>query len=297
MGASLYCFPRLVLGKTRDKMGVPNKLFPSTCRLLRAVLPSGGYTVSLIEAYFDESGSHAGSPVLCVAGYIIDSESAQALSVAWEDALEPLRHYGVTHFHMKDCAHGNKEFSNVPGGERIELVKRLIAIVNENVELGIGVMCVEPLYDQLMPQHYNWGNAYNYCLWRVLRGVRGWMDSVGFSGDAAYFFEAGHKSQTAANRIMNVAFQTEGQRRLYRYISHSFVEKKKFPPVQAADLLAWQMFSDWRHGSEKKPRRKDFAALIAQKNHRVQFLDEKRILADVKTMNDHGAWDLGKAPT
>lgn len=43
--------------------------------------------MNFVEAYFDESGSHKGSPVLCVAGYLIESESAKLLSKEWAEVL------------------------------------------------------------------------------------------------------------------------------------------------------------------------------------------------------------------
>src|SRR5438105_4019181 len=44
-------------------------------RLLEILLPQNGYVMQLAEAYFDESGSHDGSPVLCVAGYIFEKNA------------------------------------------------------------------------------------------------------------------------------------------------------------------------------------------------------------------------------
>lgn len=38
--------------------------------------------------------------------------------------------------------------------------------------------------------------------------------------------------------------------------------KKDCAPVQAADILAWQWFTDVKHSILGKPRRKDFESLI-----------------------------------
>ena len=40
--------------------------------------------MALFEAHFDESGSHDGPPVLCVAGYLYDKEAALDLDSEWK---------------------------------------------------------------------------------------------------------------------------------------------------------------------------------------------------------------------
>ena len=260
----------------------------SAARLVDAVLPKGGYLVGLVEVYFDESGSHDGSPVLCVAGYIIESENAKILTDEWNEVLAAK---ALTHFHMIDCAHGVGEFSVLSKAERIEVAKNLIEIIKARVVRGLGAMVVSDQYNALMPHHQNMGSAYNYCIWHCREGVRLWADEVQFNGDVAYFFESGHKSQSEANRIMHLSFKRKGAGCPFRYLSHTFVDKKKFPGVQAADLLAWQMFTDWKHGAVGTPRRKDFAYLIEGHNHRVVLIDADRILYHVNQMIEQKAWD------
>lgn len=257
----------------------------SAIRLIELLLPNGGYLMNLIEAYFDESGTHDGSPVMCVAGYLLEAEESKVFTREWNSALSDL---GLSHFHMIDCAHGIEEFGQISKQERIDLVIRLIAIINGRVERGLGAMIVAELYDKIMP-HQIMGSAYNYCLWHCLEGTRIWADEISYHGDIAYFFESGHKSQSAANRFMHDAFQSAAEKQPFRYLSHSFIDKKKFAPVQAADLLAWQMFTDWKHGAERRPRRKDFESLIAPKNHRVVLLDEARITYHLERMIEGGA--------
>jgi hypothetical protein len=48
----------------------------------------------------------------------------------------------------------------------------------------------------------------------------------------------------------------------YRYVGHAFVEKQKSPAVQAADLLAWQWYTNRLHQLEGKSRRKDCESLL-----------------------------------
>jgi len=64
----------------------------------------------MLEAYFDESGTHRGSPVMCVAGYLFDSDQAFRLDQEWGATLAD---FGLSHFHAVDCAHGKGEFESL----------------------------------------------------------------------------------------------------------------------------------------------------------------------------------------
>lgn len=61
-----------------------------------------------VEAYFDESGSHANSPVLCVAGYIIERDARIKLDAEWATVLQ---HFNLPFFRMSACAHGTEPFA------------------------------------------------------------------------------------------------------------------------------------------------------------------------------------------
>ncbi len=56
-------------------------------RLLEILLPHGEQVLVTIEAYFDESGTHAGSPFLCVAGYLFEATKRREFDTEWRTML------------------------------------------------------------------------------------------------------------------------------------------------------------------------------------------------------------------
>ena len=72
--------------------------------------------MAILYCYFDESGSHEGSEVLCVAGYIYQKEDCLNLDWQWKEVLDQ---YGLPHFRMVDCAHGNGPFAKLSKDDRI----------------------------------------------------------------------------------------------------------------------------------------------------------------------------------
>jgi len=230
--------------------------------IVQALLRNGGYVVVLLEAYFDESGSHEGAPVLCVAGFVFEKGQALKLSEEWSEVLN---RYELPYFHMVDCAHGNGPFASLSRSQRILVAANIIGIIKRRAAIGFAnSVDVEAYYELVPPNLRIAGSAYSFCVRNVLDHVGGWFHKIRFAGKSAYFFEAGHKSRSEADKVINDLFVNPLIEQVYRhgYVGHSFVLKKEAPPVQAADMLAWQWATDVRHEAEGKPRRKDFESLM-----------------------------------
>jgi Protein of unknown function (DUF3800) len=245
--------------------------------ILDVILPRGGYVTVEVAAYFDESGSHEGSPILCVAGYIIEKLRAVELTRQWNEVL---RKYELPFFRMSDCAHGNGPFGGMTKQQRLQIEMLMVGIIKKWTVQGIAVTVNSDEFEKLMPKHPLIGSPYSFSAHTLLGGVYEWISQQRMSpiDKMAYFFEAGHQSQGEANAIMNKLFEIEKFRKDYRYAGHSFVPKDSTPAVQAADLLAWQWYTDKRHQLEARPRRKDCTVLL-EHPHNAVHIDQGKIVA------------------
>jgi hypothetical protein len=225
-----------------------------------------------VEAYFDESGSHAGAPVLCVAGYIIEKNRAIQLTAEWRGVL---RARNLPYFRMSECAHGNGPFTALALTDRIQLVARLIQLIKQYTIQGLAVTLNVGEFDQSIPHHPIIGRPYSFAAHIILAGLSSWLDANQAATSCAYFFEAGHASQSEANEIMNTLFKSAKAKASHRYAGHAFVDKEQTPVVQAADLLAWQWYTDKRHQVEGRARRKDCAKLMEHHHNAVHVGPDK----------------------
>lgn len=234
-----------------------------------------GYVVQIVHAFFDESGTHAGSPVLCVAGYVFSKRNARLLSREWEKVL---RQFDLPYFHMVDCAHGNGVFARLTMGERIAVQTRLIDSLKQHAAYGFGVSIDTKAYSEVLAGKGPTMSAYAFCARCVIDEIGRWFHQTGFRGKSAYLFEAGHESWSEADQVVR-AVLTNPLNKLndvhYGYKAHSFIEKQESPPVQAADILAWQWATDIKHQMGGRPRRKDFASLL-ELPHKLCHFDENR---------------------
>ncbi|MFO0114488.1 MAG: hypothetical protein ACK53F_05810 [Betaproteobacteria bacterium] len=66
--------------------------------------------MNLVEADFDESGTHDGSPVICMGGYIFDAAKSESLAAEWQAMLNAFGNGDVPlpFFHMSECTKVSK---------------------------------------------------------------------------------------------------------------------------------------------------------------------------------------------
>ena len=253
----------------------PCQEYQAFSRMVEIMLPQGGAILALLEAYFDESigvaerAQNGRFRILCVAGYLIDSNQTKPLCDDWKAVLDPK---GLAYFHMVDCAHGAGIYEGIPKNERAAIAAKMIGNIKRRTLHGFAVAVNLDHWDELAPKHPLIGSPYTFCMGMIMAGVFNWANKTKFDGEIAYFFEAGHPSQQESNQLMQKTFSLPEMKQEARYGGHAFIEKAKCPPVQAADLLAWQFYTDVRRQAEgKKEHRKDFASLI-QHPHRIRWI-------------------------
>lgn len=258
-------------------------------RFFDILLPDGGYLLTSVECYFDESGTHAGSPVLCVAGYIMEKGQAINLSKRW---TKELKSHGLPYFRMSECAHGNGAFADMKDDKRkrIEIQTRMIQIIKDRTIKGLAFTIKEEDFNRALPDSVL-GSCYSFAAHCMLVGVRSWLQDNPKVDKIGYFFEAGHSSQGEAGLIMENLFKNTPLKEEYKYAGHAFLPKESSPCVQAADLLSWQWFTDKKRQIEGKSHRKDFLSLV-EHTHETVHLDEARITEIAKKLHTIKGSDL-----
>jgi hypothetical protein len=204
----------------------------------------------------------------------MESEQAKLLAKEWRAVLDTRQ---LPYFHMVDCAHGSGVFKPLTPQQRIYVASQMIGIIKRRTIAGFAISVNVEQFREMMPEHHLIGSAYSFCATLVIAAIRRWIMTVNYSGDMAYFFEAGHPSKSEADRIMTGMFNDPKLRALSRYVGHAFVEKKRSAPVQAADLLAWQFYTDARRQVEGHTvHRKDFESLL-EHPHQVHFVTPSKM--------------------
>lgn len=239
--------------------------------IARVLLPHGGHILVLVHGFFDESGTHAGSKIMALAGYLFRQDKSEQMATEWAAFLADK---GLPYFHMVDCAHGNAPFDKLTPSQRILVETRLIGLIKQYTVQGVAVTVDLESFRKRFGEKSFMGTSYSFAFYMITRGVARWVEETEYTGEIAYFFEAGHASQSEANELMGIALRVPEIRAQMRYAGHAFVDKAKSPQVQAADLFAWLLTKDRKGRAEGRPRRKDYASLM-QHHHNVATISDK----------------------
>lgn len=188
-------------------------------------------------------------------------------------------------FHMVECAHGNGPFANLSKPERIDVNTRMIEIIKRRAVQGLAVTVDNLDFLSVMAEfpaaERAYKTAYSFCSHTILAGVGSWLYRNPKVAEMAYFFEDGHDSKQQSKTVMDNLFAVPEKCEQYRYAGYAFVPKRKSYGVQAADLLAWQWYTDKRHQIEGRPRRKDCENLL-QMHCNAVHLDRTGLVAIIK---------------
>ena len=229
--------------------------------------------MAVMEAYFDESGTHDGSPFVCVTGYLFQKGNATALDTAWRWMLEG---NGLPFFRMSDCAHGTGPFKGWSKIDRTNLEIRAIDLVKTYAAYGFAASVVMEDF-HLIRNLGLFDTAYSFACLQMFLGVKFWASNNDFDGDVAYVFESGEQHQSEAKAFMDKVFKHPQMRRDFKYSSHKFENKADSSQLQCADLLAWHWFTynqRVRRGEVRK--RRDFRSLL-EKRMKSNHYDKKGI--------------------
>ena len=262
-------------------------------RFVGAVLPRGGMAVMLSEMYFDESGTHAGSPVMTLAGYMFKSDQSRRFSRDWQKCLDRL---GLPGAHMTDCANGKADYAKLTMDERILSEKLLIQNIKRRTVFGLSVSVCPDEFKSIMGDYAKAMSAYTLLLMICVVKIRDWAQHNRYNGKIAYFFEAGHEHSSQANYYMNGLEQLGPVVTEYNYYGgHAFLNKKDALPLQAADMLAW-LHRNYlmRLMNGKDEPRQDFVALA--RNCDFSAMVSKEHLLQLKSYMQQGAGIFDKLP-
>lgn len=231
-----------------------------------------------LEAYIDESGTHSGSPVVCLAGYLFTPDEREQFESEWSQVLAA---FGLPYFRMSDCAHGNGPFSGLTKEQRVVVETQCIEIIKARSVFGFAATVNEVDFNEIYrPLSQDSWTAYHFCLTNCLVTVAHFLRTQALDAKVVFAFEAGHRDQSKASTILANIFDSDELQRQFFYASHAFAGKTERLPLQAADLLAWQWFTHKKKKLQGAARdRADLVALMRPQDNAMDFDREKLVEA------------------
>jgi hypothetical protein len=234
-------------------------------------------------AYFDESGTHGDSRILTLAGYVAKVEQWVEFSREWDELL---KQENLTHFHMSKFEARQGEFAGWDNERRLRVQQRLIGIIKRRVNFGI--FCAVNLvdYEETMTEWGRdaFGSPYSFCVKLCLAFVSLISQKYNRTEPIAYFIEHGAGYNHEISESVRATFANGTMRNLLRLGSLTFIDKKAALPIQAADLLAYEVWKDASNRfvtneDKKRPERKSFRSL-REILHQGSYWDREELLRE-----------------
>lgn len=200
---------------------------------------------------FDAGGTHTsldrqGRPPIAVsvAGYLATPRQWIQFDKEWSKGLNEV---GLAYFHMAEFVARKGIFAKLTDKERADLIPRLIGIISANVIYGLGMAVLRADYDRLMAEEPQagkvLGSPYAFCAFRCFESATDWAIDANYNESIRYVFEDSDEFKHQVMDTHTFICKHDALREKYRFLGGSltFEDGKKSKPLQAADILAWEM--------------------------------------------------------
>lgn len=187
----------------------------------------------MYTAYFDESGTHAASKALIVAGYVASSEQWVSFEREWRDLLSDANLSGL---HMRDFNPSVREFASWRGdrARRDDLRKRVIKVIRKNVRRGFAAAVIMDDYRRIDAKYRMtecFFQPYPLAALNCVNKGEKWRTERGYQDPIQYVFEDGVKGKGVIADAL----------RAFILSPPSFKKKSEALPFQIADFASNQL--------------------------------------------------------
>ena len=205
----------------------------------------------VLTAYFDESGTHAGSEVTAMAGFVGDARQWRK----FEKRVGKLfQRFSVDVFHTIDVRRTDKDFEGWKVDRKLEFLDEFQHIINETLESGVSSFIRNDDYkyycDLGWPKKTRRDSKYGILFRGCLSQIIDYVGHIPLANEPRLHIvlEDGHKNAEDTVRIYNWAKDRLLQSRALAGLT--FKNKKSCLPLAAADLFA---YSAWGQEVGQKP--------------------------------------------
>jgi hypothetical protein len=249
-------------------------------RLLEITVGAHG-VACFLEAYVNARGTHQGSPVLSVAGYLFDAQQAKAFDLEWREAL---RNAGIQGpFRMYECVYQQGEFETWLQARRDQLIRELVGIIKARMMRSVAITAAaQDIQDSvkdavaaipLLKGAIN--GPYTFCVAHCVATIDRWVKQhCSAETTVFYFFERGQSlTHKETLDFFHWVERTSPLAKQYRYRGSTPLRKEDTRLLEAAELLAWEWCNFYEDSYvTEKPRRDSLSSLL-EKPHDTLFFD------------------------
>jgi hypothetical protein len=239
----------------------------------------------MITAYFDDSGTHAQSDIVLVAGIFGTESRIGDLDANWKRHLDaPLdgRKGPISRFHAYDCFQSLGDFTGWTRTETDYFRHQLRTVVIESEVAAYGVACQRRDYDELIvePIRSVLGTPEGFCINQCFVRSLAWVQANTYDPQMKFVFDNRPSQVRCYAGTVYDAFAKWIQPPP-QLCGSTFLSSKEIRPLQAADMVAWELYQRAQailaHGPSA-PVHRGIAHLTANMNFDAQIASRDSIV-------------------
>jgi hypothetical protein len=243
--------------------------------------------VHALKAFIDDSGSGGDSPWYVLAGYVGTAEAWDSFEGQWRAVLDGPPKLEYLKASEAESLRPEGQWAGVLKEQRNARIDSFIDVIGKHASRAIYVRLRQADFDQEIKPYVPpmWQNAYYFLF---LGSMMAGAFAETYAGDGApieFFFDSKREVEKfshtlygqIAGGVPNLAVKVK---------SIHYEDEKLFHPLQAADLLAWQVRR--RFCVQEKPRPQFEAAMRCPQPPFTHTMTREQLLELGETM-DHNA--------
>jgi hypothetical protein len=256
-------------------------------QILESVLPFGcaDGKLLMLRAYFDDSGTHATTPLVVVGGLIGGPVQWYRFERAWAALLAqpmpgkpPLRA-----FHLSHCAAREGEFADYNQAERDKITHDFRQIILASGVASVAYTIDRVAWDELVTGRYREfaGPPEANCLVKCVRAAMDFAGKHKHGPEVAIIYDKGRETEkfsTVGDMFVKGSFGNS------QVVSFTFASIERFCPLQGADMIATESYwfgLQWLKDGEAAEARPHFRDYLEHMNGGGFILDREKIQTQV----------------
>jgi hypothetical protein len=245
--------------------------------------------MTMLTAYFDESGTHNDSPAVAVAGYISTVDQWQRFEAEWQAILDDA---GISFFHMTDHQNRQGPYKDWDDFKYKRILERLILTIRLRTWIAVGATVSRVDYYEVFSPSPPF-NLYTFCALQCLSQVSQWANEFKRHEPIEYVLEDGAGYTQELHVLRNEISKSEARRKRFRFHSLSTADKRTMVPLQAADVLAYEIYRDMKNRilpeREDKQIRGPATALLDGRPRYVGHYTKEQLLSPISYISPERA--------
>jgi len=197
----------------------------------------------VLTVYSDESGTHGDSAATVVACYVGHARQWQLFGKEWRGLLDS---EGVEILHRVDLENFRGEFKGWTNERRIGFLQRAHTIIKSRTIRGFAYAVVTADFKRVMNPVIEkaLGGIYGWCVHDCMVAVSKWARSTKRSEPIDYVLEDGADGVEGVTRMFRFVAKDPVYREKCLLGFWTFASKRQVIQLQAADVLAYEMYKD-----------------------------------------------------